>query len=64
MGMAGATYAAGVGNAASLSGGGRNEAHAAPNSHDLCGGTLANSFSAGSPFGPTKARRSPSPTHL
>eukprot|EP00967_Tisochrysis_lutea_P002998 scaffold3635_cov31-Tisochrysis_lutea.AAC.5 len=60
MGAAGSNYAAGYGNAQSLNGGGRNPAHAAPNSHDLCGGSLENHFMAGGSYGPTNVRRLPS----
>lgn len=53
MGAAGNGYAPGYGNAQSLNGGGRKLAHALPGTRDLCGGTLANHFSAGGPYGPT-----------
>ena len=56
MGMSGSNYSPGIGNAQSLSAGGRNPSHANPGTRDLCGGTLANHFSAGSLYGPTEAR--------
>ena len=56
MGMSGGSYGPGIGNAQSLSAGGRNPSHANPGTRDLCGGTLANHFSAGSLYGPTEAR--------
>eukprot|EP00962_Isochrysis_galbana_P017016 scaffold4883_cov119-Isochrysis_galbana.AAC.8 len=59
MGLTGNGYAPGYGNAQSLNGGGRNLAHASPETRDLCGGTLNHRFSAGGMYGPTDVSAQP-----